>query len=151
MIHSRKKQKVSEIENRFTNVLGSCGGICIRVCFAFFTLLAVGALIYVGLNTLSRRQQENHRRAVRMSEVGLGRALQELGISVSWDEGIEKTYNDENEQEWYEVSVVRKETDDAQLLVIKSTGGMGSVQTVLERVFEVVTDEGDTLLRPYTN
>ncbi|MFW6249431.1 MAG: hypothetical protein ACOC4J_06665 [Bacteroidota bacterium] len=129
--------------------IGSDGGFSIRVILVLVTLLAVGGVIYMVLNTVSKRQEEYHRKAVHMSEEGLERALQKFGTSsFTWKDGFEKTYIDEEKLEWYEVTIEEVEENGATVLVFESTGGRGSVINVIKRTFERVIEEGDTLWRP---
>ncbi len=133
-------------------IMCSCkGGVSLRVCLALVTLLAVGALIFVALDTFSKRQDEHHRKAVHMSEQGLERSLQRFGMSHwTWKDGFERTYVDEDESEWYEVTIQEIQEDGTALLVFESTGGSGGVRNVIRRAFELVVEEGDTLWRPRT-
>ena len=144
--------KTADFEKSFSvrmfDVAGCRGGIWLRSCLILITLVIVGVLIFTLIRTLPKAQQENHRRAVAISEYGIQLAMQELWKSPSWTEGIERTAYDEQGKGWYEVNVQRKTNNDAELLVVRSRARMGSSESVKEWVLSLEVVDGDSLWKP---
>ena len=98
------------------------GGIGLRVLFAIVTLLVIGAVIAIMLQTAHQRQQENSRKAEQISLFGLQTALEKVGAEPAWAAGFNKVPYDGG---WYSVSLRRFKEADTMMLELKSEGRFG--------------------------
>jgi hypothetical protein len=113
---------------------------------AGFTLLIMGALIAVMLGNYRQRQQENHRKAVEISEYGLQTALETLAGDPSWAAGITREPCKEG---WYSVSLRRFARNDTPMVQVTSIGHRGGAVDRKECLLaRVLSGGGDSTWLP---
>jgi hypothetical protein len=109
---------------RTIDLLGTGGGVRIRILVALLTLIAVGTMLGLVLKNHQRTLRINHRKAQEVSDFGLQQAMMRLHGNPDWNEGIPRTEYDGG---WFEVSLARRNSGDTLFLTVAVTGGSGSV------------------------
>ncbi|NLE01461.1 MAG: hypothetical protein GX640_16465 [Fibrobacter sp.] len=123
------------------NLNSETGGIILRIMFACATLVLIGIAIDSVLHNYQQSGQEEHRKALAISEYGLLVALQKITEHPSWRDGFEKTVYEDG---WYRVEVRQNQNGDSLLLTIISHGGIGGVVETRECALMLDTSEGDS-------
>jgi hypothetical protein len=124
---------------------GEYGGVFVRVIFAIVTLTVIAVIIAVALSSAGKRQEDNQRKAVRISEYGLQEALTMVQENPSWTAGFPQTACDGG---FYTVSTQSSSRGDTQFLTLRSQGTMARVSDVKECLLRRVRGSADSLWSP---
>lgn len=100
------------------------GGIAFRIIVAFTTLFLIGVVLYSLIQDYQQDGQENHRKAIELSEYGMLLTLQKINDDPSWQEGFKKT---DYENGSFSVEMRPHLQDNTFFMTIISKGQINSV------------------------
>lgn len=118
------------------------GGIRTLALVAVITLVLVGAVIGLVMNTYQRNQPVYRRKALIISDYGLQQTLEKLLAEPSWHEGFPRTdYLDG----WFVVSMETHDSASVSSLAVVSDGHVGNQTRRQVCILQLSTDGGDSV------
>ncbi|MDR2578514.1 MAG: hypothetical protein LBC70_06875 [Chitinispirillales bacterium] len=114
---------------------GRSGGVAFRVIICAVSLILLGGAIFVLLKTFQTGKEDDHRRALQLSEYGLQEAFKRLAESQEWStEFSDKPFDDDGN---FTVSFTREVRNDTLHISIISTGVSGTVTRIVEHTLRI--------------
>ena len=117
------------------------GGVILRVCIVLVTLIIVGIAIFRLLHTLGQNQENDHRKALAISEYGLMTALQQAPAGATPPPAIPRTDYDDG---WYRVTTSQQERGDTLFCTVTSFGHFGSATERRECILRLAVNSFDS-------